>query len=82
MEIGNVTVGLGQLNNKPPRILQNIASIALVVCFITPILVVPMPTAWLPQEVKTYLIAITSGSGGLLAILERYSGKNQNAPNP
>ena len=68
--------GLGQIGNESPQWAKNIANGAIMLFALTTFIISPMPTEWISNEIKVYILTVT-GSGGLLKLLEKMTGKTE-----
>jgi Sec-independent protein secretion pathway component TatC len=66
--------GLGQIGLEPPKWLKVLANTMIIACAIIAWIVSPMPTEWVPTEIKVYILTVTSSSG-VLKVIEKLTGK-------
>lgn len=68
--------GLGQIGNESPQWAKNIANGAILLCLLVTFIVAPMPTDWISNDIKVYVLTVT-GSGGIMKLLEKMTGKTE-----
>jgi len=66
--------GLDQIGNEPPKWMKITANTFIILAAVVTAVIAPMPTEWIPNEVKVYILTVTS-SGGVLKIFEKLTGK-------
>ena len=68
--------GLDQIQNESPDWAKKIANGFIIVAALVTVLIAPMPTEWIPDDVKVYILTVC-GSGGILKVLEKLTGKSE-----
>jgi hypothetical protein len=76
MKIGNAEIGVSQIKQEAHPLIKTIANTFIIAASVVACLVGPMPTDWIPNDVKVYILTVC-GSGGILKVLEKLSGKVQ-----
>lgn len=67
--------GLDQLSNPSPDWAKIIANGFIILAALVTAVIAPMPTDWIPNDVKVYILTVC-GSGGILKVLEKLTGKS------
>ena len=66
--------GIGQINEPSPRWLKVLANTVIVLCMVVTVFIAPMPTDWISDAVKVYILTVTGSTGGLLKVIEKLTG--------
>jgi len=66
--------GIGQVNNESPKWLKVLANTTIIVCMVITAFIAPMPSEWITDAVKVYILTVTGSSGGLLKVIEKLTG--------
>jgi hypothetical protein len=69
-----IQFGVNQINSPSPTWLKVLANTTIVVCMVVSTIIAPMPTDWISDAVKVYILTVTSTSGGLLKVIEKLTG--------
>jgi len=66
--------GIGQVNNESPKWLKVLANTTIIICLVVTAFIAPMPSEWITDAVKVYILTVTGSSGGLLKVIEKLTG--------
>lgn len=67
--------GVNQMKNPSPNWLKVLANTTIVICMVVTAFIAPMPSEWLTDAVKVYILTVTGSSGGLLKVIEKLTGE-------
>lgn len=66
--------GIGQINQPSPSWLKILANTTIVLCMVVTAFIAPMPSDWISDAVKVYILTVTGSTGGLLKVIEKLTG--------
>lgn len=65
------------MKNPSPSWLKVLANTTIVLCMVVTAFIAPMPSEWITDAVKVYILTVTGSSGGLLKVIEKLTGVKQ-----
>ena len=74
LQIGNVKIGVSQLSEPSPAQIKTIANGFIFMSTIIGLLLAPMPTGWIPNDLRVYILTVLTTTSGFLKTIEKASG--------
>lgn len=66
--------GISQIGEPSPKWLKVLANTTIVLCMVVTAFIAPMPSDWISDAVKVYILTVTGSTGGLLKVIEKLTG--------